>query len=543
MKHLKRSLLLIIILLICILASWFIVKKYYLLDIVIAGLEKQIKEQIKNEFIINIDNIDINFATSKVQIIGFNLWLLNQSDTVGYFKGNIQIDLNGWRNLLFDKQKQIKNLVLQEAELYFAADYPLILKSKNENTVRKVAISNASAKGKLLFEKKHKNQNGQLSTKFDINTTLNFNSSEKISIEQLIKQVTNFKLSQIHYYFQDGFYQMKLSEITFFKFNDIMLKEAIINPIYSRKVYAQKKKVATDFINISIDSIQLNDFDSRINEQLFIDKIHVHQPKIDLFKNKNFPDNQEFQAIFVDLLQELKIPLHIRIVEINNMYIKYAELENGAKQAGQLFFSETNAKITNITNVKDSLLISDKMRIEAQAKLYGAGILKTSIYYNLLSNTGQFGVKGSLSSMNMKKANAMISKVMPISINNGQLNKLHFNFSGTRLHSEGEMWFEYSDLNMEVLELNDWNNNFTRKVVSSLGNRILRNSNPSGNGTFRVGAIDQERDTTKSMFNYWWISLRSGLLSSLGVNEEKQLINYKSGKTATLIDKIGLGEK
>jgi hypothetical protein len=137
----------------------------------------------------------------------------------------------------------------------------------------------------------------------------------------------------------------------------------------------------------------------------------------------------------------------------------------------------------------------------------------------------------------------MLSKVAPVEIKSGQTDKLHFNFSGTRTHSVGEMWFEYSDLKMEILEVNNWNNSFSRSLLSSLGNRMLRNANPAPNGTFRVGEIKQDRDITRSMFNYWWISLRSGFLSTLGATEEKRLINYQTGQEATFLDKVGLGKK
>ncbi|MEX2485387.1 MAG: hypothetical protein WED10_12525, partial [Brumimicrobium sp.] len=58
------------------------------------------------------------------------------------------------------------------------------------------------------------------------------------------------------------------------------------------------------------------------------------------------------------------------------------------------------------------------------------------------------------------------------------------------------------------------------------------------NGIFKIGDIDQDRLTNKSMFNYWWVSLQSGFLSTLGVTAEKQKIDYQSGEPATFSDKI-----
>lgn len=543
MKHLKIVLLLTFILLICIFTSWFVFKKHYLNDMLHTGIEKRIAEQIENEFHFTFDNFRLNLLTSGVQLNGIHLYLLNQADTVGYFKGDLLVDVKGWWNLLFNTQKQIKNIVLLKAELYYAEDQPLVLKSKEENNGPELVIANASAKGKLLFAKQHKVQNGQLSTEFDITAAPNYNSTEEIQVDNLIKYITNFQLSQIHYYLPDGFYQLKIDEVAFNEFDDIALKQVVINPVYSKKAFAKKKKLATDYINVSIDSIQLLSFDSRLNENIFIDQVLIFQPNIDVYKDKNYPDNQAFKAVLVDLLKELKTPVHVRSAEINNMFIKYAELANDAEEAGELFFSEGKATILNITNVQDSIKLSGNMLIDAEAKFYGKGKLNASINYALLSESGQFSVNGSLSPMAITEVNAIMSKILPVNIKSGQMDKLYFSYSGTSLQSAGEMWFEYSDLDLDIMELKYWNNNFTRKLLSSIGNRMMRSSNPTANGTFRVGAIKQDRDTTRSMFNYWWISLKSGFLSTLGATAEKEVINYKSGQTATFRDKIGLGDK
>lgn len=526
MKYLKRAMLFILILLICLTISWAIIKKYYLTDMVHARIEKSIGEQIENDFQFTFDDFKINLISGKAKLNGVNLLLFNQVDTVGYFKGDILIEVKSWRNIIFDDEKLIRNIVLKEAEFYYAKDYPLITKNKNGKDNQQVEISNVSVTGKLHLADKHTEQSGQLTTNFDLNTALNYNSKHEFSVDKIIKQVTTFEVSKFHYYLPDGFHQLTITEIAFTKFDNIALTQVTINPIDSKKTFSLKKKIASDFVSASIDSIQLIGFDRQIDEHIFIDQIELFQPNIDVFKDKNYPENKEYKAIMVDLLREFKTPVYIRTVEFNSMFIKYTEFVNQAKEAGALFFSEANATISNITNVKDSLLLSRNMLIEAEAKFYGKGILKTSMRYDMLSSSGQFGVKGSLGPMDMTTINAMLSKLMPVKIKSGQLDNLRFSFSGTSTHSEGEMQFEYTELNIELLEVDYWDSRFTRNIMSSIGNRLMRNSNPSNNGVFKIGEIKQDRNTTKSIFNYWWINLKSGFLSTLGVTVEKQKIKY-----------------
>lgn len=541
MKNLKKILLVLLILLLLTIPSWLILKKYYLVGKVHDSIDQKIGNKIKNDYHFTLDGFNINLFTSKAQLNGINLLLLDQNDTVGYFNGDIIIDVKGWINILFDEKKVVEHIVLKEADLYYASDHPLRTKSKDGNKAKEVEIANISAAGKLLFAEKHNAQNGQLATDFDFAVALNYNTTDKISIDQVLRQVTDFQASQLHYYLPDGFYKLKIDEIAFSNFNDIALKQVNINPLDSRKMFAKKKEIATDHISVSIDSIQLQDFDPRLTKHVFMDKIYVYQPGIDVYRNKNFPASKKYKIMMVDKLQGLKTDVYIGEVELDSMFIKYAELAKGAKAAGELYFNESNASITNITNVKDSIQRHENMNIEAKGKFYGAGVLNASISYELLSESGQFSVNGSLSPMDIRKVNPMVNMLAPAKVRSGQLNKLRFNFSGTRIHSSGKMWFEYQDLMVELLEADYWNNGFSENVLNKAGNMALRNSNPMDNGIFRIGAIDQDRDTTKAMFNYWWISLKSGFASSVGMADQKKDINYKSGDTATFFDKIGFG--
>ena len=543
MRHLKKALFLVFILIFWFITSLYMIKKYYLVDMVHARIEETIGEHIENDFQFTFDNFTINLISRKITFSGFNLALINKTDTVGHFKGNVLIHLQGWKNIIFDNQKNIKNIVLKESSIQYAQDYPLIIKSKNEGDDQEIKITNVSAVGKLLLVKKYNEQNGRLTSDFNISVVLNYNSQDEFNIDDFIKQVTTFEVAAFHYYLPEGFYQVTISEVSFTDFDHILLKQVVLNPVDSRKTFSIKKKVATDYISVSIDSIQLFNFDKQINERIFVDQIQVFQPSLDVFKDKNFPDSKEYTAILVDLLREMKTPVYVRRLKLSNMFIKYSELPIEAEESGELFFSEANATISNITNVKDSLQNLGNIFIEAEAKFYGEGMLKSTMSYQVLSNTGKFDIKGSLGSMNIVKVNAILGKLLAAGAESGQLDNLRFNFAGTRTQSIGQMWFEYSDLHIKVLELDYLNSSFTRKIVSSTGNMVLRNSNPSSNGVFNVGEINQERDTTKSMFNYWWISLKSGFISSMGVTAEEKKINYKTGETATLLDKIGVGNQ
>lgn len=543
MQNLKKVLILLSVIMIVLVGTWFILKKFYLFELVHSSIEERIGDQIENDFKFTLENFKINWLSQKIKFSGFNLVLLHQSDTVGYYRGDIQIQVQSWINLFFEPHKRITKIALSNGDLYYASDYPLIMKEKQNSEGPKIDVASTDARGKLLFADKHKERIGRLTTEFDLSVDLNYKNTEKISASHLMERITTLNLNQFHYYFKDGFYQLMVEEVALRDYTKLGLINIIINPVDSRKTFAKKKKFATGFTSVAIDSVQLIDLDRQHTNKFYVDQIQVYHPRIDVFKDRNFPDNQEFKAVLTDLLRDMETPVYIREMGFSNMFIKYSELANGADSPGELFFSEANARIFNITNVKDSVLISDKMVIEADTKFYGSGKLKASFEYTLLSKSGQFNISGSLSPFEIVKVNAIVSKLVPVNIRSGQLDKLRFNFWGTSTHANGEMWLEYSDLKLDVLEVKHWNNNFTKNLVSLIGNKLIVNSNPNKMGLFRVGEINQARDTTRPVFHFWWISLRSGLLSTIGMTSEKRKINFASGEKATFRDKIGLGKK
>jgi len=64
-------------------------------------------------------------------------------------------------------------------------------------------------------------------------------------------------------------------------------------------------------------------------------------------------------------------------------------------------------------------------------------------------------------------------------------------------------------------------------VLGWAGNVYVRNDNPHKNGEFTEGMIYFERDTHKSIFNFLWKSIFSGIKSTIGVNKGEQKQNEK----------------
>lgn len=81
------------------------------------------------------------------------------------------------------------------------------------------------------------------------------------------------------------------------------------------------------------------------------------------------------------------------------------------------------------------------------------------------------------------------------------------------------MKMKYDDFKFNILRKKSSKVN---KFLTAIGNIFIKdgdkNTNPEG---FRYGDIEAERDPTKSFFNYLWINVKSGVISTLTGNGEK----------------------
>ena len=132
-----------------------------------------------------------------------------------------------------------------------------------------------------------------------------------------------------------------------------------------------------------------------------------------------------------------------------------------------------------------------------------------------------FKVKGSLSQFHMRIINPVLEPLALVSIRSGKVNRFDFDFSANQTSSNGQLLFGYDDLKISVLEMKDGNTKES-KFASFLANSLLlRSKNPRGKELL-PDEIAFTRDQKRSVLNYWWKSIFSGIRNTLGIKENKQ---------------------
>ena len=126
----------------------------------------------------------------------------------------------------------------------------------------------------------------------------------------------------------------------------------------------------------------------------------------------------------------------------------------------------------------------------------------------------------------------MLSKLEPAEIESGMVKKMvipiiQFNDD----FSTGKLTFYYDNLSFKMFkEKNTTWDGIKTGVMNFVASDILINkSNPLPNGKLNTGVIYFKRDKHKSIINFIWKSIFSGLKSNMGFNSKEQK-SIKKGK-------------
>jgi hypothetical protein len=268
--------------------------------------------------------------------------------------------------------------------------------------------------------------------------------------------------------------------------------------------------VETDWYNISLDSFALQGFhlDKFLNDNLLVvTKAELNRLTLHTFRDKRlpFPEKQDTR-LPMQLIGSLPFKLHTDTILVKNAYVDYAEHREDADKAGIIKFHDVNATILNLSNTES--LTKGKTVMKVSAKPMNESMLKAEFVFPNNRYPEKYQVTGMLEPLNMVALNPMVTPAASVQIKSGETKTLAFNFSYDDDTASGEVTFEYE--NLKIVLLNKKTN--PQAIKSFLANTfVIKKNHLQQDKSFKKGTISFERDKKKSVFNYWWKSLLSGL--------------------------------
>ena len=378
-----------------------------------------------------------------------------------------------------------------------------------------------------------KNGKKSLEEKFNFNLT-DFRIDDKPSNGFLHSADFSFSIQNIKRQDGDKLYHFSIGESKYSSANDRFIARDIrIIPSLSREKFNEQNGFQTDYFKGKIDSVVIR----HPNIQRWFDKgelagqdMSVVGLDFDIYRDKRLPfDETKRPKMLQDLIKALPYPTQIDSLILIGAKIHYTEQPPLGDEPGAIKFSNLKASLKPFTNMKGSGPVFPDFQLVATATIMDSCQMNVRMHYLMNHPENLFTASGSLSPFDMRILNPALEPLAMVSIRSGKVDHFKFNFSADKTHATGHLLFGYDDMRISVLELKDGNTK-EAKLASFIANSLLlRSKNPRGKELL-PDEINFQRDEQRSVLNYWWKSIFSGVKNTLGIKDNKEEPEEEDGK-------------
>jgi len=290
-----------------------------------------------------------------------------------------------------------------------------------------------------------------------------------------------------------------------------------IVPLYNRRKFMRVAGKQTDRISGVIPAMHIHGLRFSHTPDLVVRATNAEVSfRLDVFRDKRYPFVKDHHTrLPMNFLQKLPFNIQTDTLRLTDSYVKYQEFPENADSAGYVFFDHLKAVITNIHNDPE---LNQDIVMDTQAQFMGKGDL--NVHFTFPSDTTKpCKTTGTLRGFELPSLNTMLGPAAKVRIESGVMTNLKFNFAYTMKRSDGLVEINYK--NLKISSLREKDDKAAISVVKTLilNTFIKNNMDENVDTNDKTGTILFYRDTKRSIFNYWWKSVFSGVKSAYNIDK------------------------
>ena len=456
-------------------------------------------------------DISVNFLLGNVSLNDVKY----QKDSL-HFKAD-KIALDGFSYINYLQNEELIFSDLETDDLKISGNF--LHQSKKIDTIKNKENTKAKKLPKIKIQEIDLNDieiDVLKSDKFPLNVKNIAIEIDDFELDTILKNSIPFKYSDIKTSIV-GF-QSQFSEVQKVKFkklnfetDQIMVDSLEIVPLKSKDeyIYHLKQKTEEELLTlvakeIKVDNIQLTQKDSM---SFSIDNILFDDVFFNLYLDAtHLQERTRIKSLYSKSLRELPFDIDVKKIDIINSEIVYEEYTKKGNDAGILVFDDLKAQIQNINNNESK--VEKLTTVNIQSKFMETSPLDITWTFDINNKNDDFRIFGSLMNVSSKNMSAFIQPTTNVKIE-GQIHKMYFDFEGNNNVSNGKMEMDFKNFDIQVLD----DEKKKKTIISWVVNLFVKDS--SKNGMVKVDVKEIERNKSKSIWNYLWISIEKGLQKSL----------------------------
>lgn len=353
----------------------------------------------------------------------------------------------------------------------------------------------------------------------------NFRIDNKPSAGFLHSGDFSFRIENIKRQDTKQLYEFTIGETEYSsKSNRLVARNISAAPNFSKEKFNRQAGFQSDYYNGKLDSAVISQPNIRHwfdNGELAGKYMSVNGLSLDIYRDKRLPfDEKRRPKMLQDMIKSLPYPVQIDSVKLIGANIRYSEHPALGEKEGQIKFSNINVDLKPFSNMKAGNSKIPDFTLDGTATIQDSCELIVGMTYQMNHPDNFFAVSGALSRFNMHIFNPIIEPLAMVSIRSGKVDQFRFNFTADNKQSKGQLVFGYHDLRISVLAMKGGNTKEAKFASFIANSLLLRSKNPRGKDLF-PDEISFQRDQKRSVLNYWWKSVFSGIRNTLGIKENK----------------------
>ena len=496
----------------------FLITSIFANTIVKNKLEDFISHSLPPNMITSYDELSVHTLDGSVYFKNPTLVIQNIEDGVKHTfinAENLKItDLSYW-DYIFKKKIHIGKIILENPTTTYYKDRVIpIQDSTNQETKIKKPIF--VDRLQLNHTKLAIYENGKDSTKlYTQNFSFEINGIE-VNAETINRKIP-FEYKEVLAKGDSIFVKANPYDNLSIKSFSIENKNIVLNELryytkYSRAELSRIIPVEQDHYDLTINSVEVADFDFGLKKDTVFfaksKKISINTPSLDIYRDKLVTDDPSIKPLYSRSLRELTFDLTVDSVKINEAYLKYEEKVHKENSGGHIQFKNLNADISNLSNTYES---PEKTDIKIKAHFMDNTPLSIDWSFDVQNPQDQFVFKANVETLEAEKMNRFTEPNLKVRLE-GKANKTYFTVYGNDDNSRTDLKIHYSDFRVTVLKKDGKKKN---KFLSTVANILVSKDSEKKDEKFKEGTGEATRDKTKSVFNFLWISVKSGLQKTI----------------------------
>lgn len=304
--------------------------------------------------------------------------------------------------------------------------------------------------------------------------------------------------------------------------NKLRFNDFSFSPSLNKDAFLAKHRYQTDYIGLLSPVLTASGFSPDMlqsGSSWRFQNILLDHPRLYVYRDKRLPFQEKvFRSLPTAQLQNIAERFSVDSVRWNQGAVTYEEMNDKTLRSGKVAFADVNAVVANIRNY--DLQPGDSLRLSATALFMDSARLRMNFQESYTDTLHGFSLRLRLSPFPLTALNPVLEPLASFRILSGRLDTFRMNAVGRDHVAHGNMRLYYTGLRSQILEKGREENPdfFMRLANFAANNFIIKRNNSKG-----LGEVYFERDSSRSVFNYWVKMILSGVSSSTGIKSNNKM--------------------